>query len=282
MGARQAVTIDDAVGFRDDNEALRQRVQKLEEELADTRAELEELRNPPKVRVEIAESEPARPDGGLAAKVAAKEDAARAAQDRREAEQQRLREKRRAQLEKHGSRLRVTRAGSETIVEVGPGLLRDQLIEQAGFGFFFAAINPGIFIVGGMVFALVLGLGLSAGSAFGVAIPLWLTVLAGLNLAFAHLRRPRFRIAFDDENFEVTRTGADAVSFLGRRKDLDVTIDDADREVRLRHRGQSTTIQSLLQEDLDALRELLTQPEGEREEDDFMSIVERMERQFAD
>lgn len=251
------------MAFRDENEALRQRVQKLEDELAETREELEELRNPPKVRVEIKQESEAT-GGGLAAKVAAKEQAQLAAELRQKQAARQRREEAHRRLAEHGPRVKATRTGAETIIEVGPGPMRDQLIEQAGFGFLFAAVNPGVFIVGGLAALLFSSTELSFGAAMGVAVPIWLTVLVALNLVYAHFRRPRFRIAFDDDNFEVKKTGSGGTSFLGRRKDLDVHVDEeAPGQVRLRHtvraRGTSTSVdvEGLIQEDLDAFRELM-------------------------
>lgn len=260
------------MAFRDDNEALRQRVQTLEEELADTRAELEELRNPPKVRVEIEQSAPKA--SGLAAKVAAKEQASRHRKRQQELELEERRRKVRERLEQHGSRLEVTRAGSETILEVGPAPLREQLIDQMGFGFFFAAINPGIFIVAGLTAMLATMTELSIGSAIGVAVPVWLTLLVALNLLYAHFARPRFRIVFDEENFEVKKSGNESTSFLGRRRDLEVRVDDeGPGEVRLRHSSGRVDIEALIQKDLDAIRELMVSAEPDESE---MSLREIM------
>lgn len=277
------------MAFRDENEALRQRVQKLEDELADTRQELEELRNPPKVRVEIEEGraeEAPVATSGLAAKVAAKERAQRAAEERREHEARERRRKERERLAKHGSRLKVGRVGSETIIDVGPGPLREQLLEQAGFGIFFAAINPGIFIVIGLAAWLAFSFDeLPFGSAIGIAVPIWLTILMVLNLVYAYFARSRFRITFDDENFEVKKTGSGATSFLGRRKDLEVRVDEtAPGEVRLRHsireRGTSSSIEieGLIQKDLDAFRQLMVRPQSEPE--DAMAVFQRMQSEL--
>lgn len=245
------------MGFRDENEALRQRVQHLEDELAEAKAEIETLRSPPKVRVELETELPA--SSGLAAKVAAKEKAERDAKAKEEHARQQRRARYLKRLRDHGERVRVAKRGAEVVIDVGPASIRDQLIDQLGFGFFFFAVNPGIFIVGGLAFLLSTFTSLSFGSAIAVAVPLWLTMLVLLNLLWAHLMRPRFRIALDADNVEARQRGNEGRAFLGRLSDLRVDIDDHGENgvVTLRHGSQRIEIQDLLAQDVEAIREHL-------------------------
>ena len=252
------------MGFRDDNEALRQRVQHLEDELAEAKAEIEELRSPPKVRVDI-EADSLPTTSGLAAKVAAKERAERDAKTKEERARHQRRARYLKRLREHGERVRVAQSGSEVVIDVGPSSMRDQLIEQMGFGFFFFAVNPGIFVVGGLAFLLSTFTSLTFGAAIGIALPIWLSVLVLLNLVWAHYMRPRFRIALDADNVEARQTGNEGKSFLGRRSDLRVDIEDHGENgiVELRLAGRSIEIRDLLAADVEAIRRHLPESKDE-------------------
>ncbi len=255
------------MGFRDDNEALRQRVQHLEGELEEAKAEIEELRSPPKVRVEV-ETDSLPASAGLAAKVAAKEKAERDSKAKEEQERQQRRARYLKRLRDHGPRVRVAKSESEVVIDVRPGSLHGQLIEQIGFGFFFFAVNPGVFVVGVLAYLLSTATSLSFGAAMGVAVPIWLTLLVLLNLVWAHFMRPRFRIALDAEAVEARQRGKEGTTFLGRLSELRVDIEDHGENgvVTLRHGSQTMKIHDLLAQDVEAIREHLPTT---AEEDDW-------------
>ncbi|MEM9070464.1 MAG: hypothetical protein AAGE52_18305 [Myxococcota bacterium] len=247
------------MAFRDENEALRQRVKALESELEDTRTELEELRKPPEVRVEL-EPEVAAPQGSsssLAARVAARE-----AEEQRKARARELAAAQQkaefaAKVAKREQRVVMVEEGDAIVLEVLPPPLKEQLVSQIPWGMVFAAINPGIFIVFGLgiAFSFVFALGL--GASIFAAILTWLVLLFLLNLAFAHFVRPRFRITVDSENVEIVTRGK---QLLGRRKDLSVDFEEGAlgyAEFSLKH--EQLRIRDLVEEDRAMLRNVFRQ-----------------------
>lgn len=235
------------MGFRDDNEALRQRVAALEDEVETLTEELEEARTP-KVRVEPAPiPEPPLPkpaSDDLASRVATRE-----AKKARRAQRQRERElaAKRAN-ENRPSEARVLGSGDDVRVLLKRSVgrqFRDQLPALIG------------------VVPLSIGVLISTFSELGwlVSTALFVAFTAGtlaVNALVALLKRADMDLRFSGGNFELKQRGR--TRMIGRRRDLRIYVSpptaDEGGELDIRHEGKDFTVKGLGLEDVGKLRPL--------------------------
>lgn len=139
--------------------------------------------------------------------------------------------------------------------------LSDSLREQWEWGVLFAFFNPGLFVVIGLLLAL-LALGVAAVAAALFAVALWVVLLGLSNLAYARLANARYRLdVTGDGHFALYTRSPQRPLLLGRRSQLQTDIDKPDPaalgEARLSDGATAVTIDHLTADDLAELRRAL-------------------------
>jgi len=248
------------VPFRDETEALRARVTALEEENEELRAQLEEkneVKPAPKVEKKpVVQSEA----GEIAALVAQREAKALDAKTKKERNEQLARERRAARYARRPIRVSVERSEGESRIALGRELVRDRILEQAAWGYFFILVNPGwlAVVVLSFLFSTITSHFVVAG------IVTWAVLLAVLNWLWALVMRPRYTLVLTRDGHFVVRGGfLHRVKMLGRTKDLRMRVSDPNvaelGAFDLEHQDDSVRIERLTSRDLEALREVLPQ-----------------------
>ncbi len=243
--------------YRDETEALRAKVSALEEEVEELRGQLAGGAAPPAPQptglAPLAPSEAS----SISEIVAARERAELMAQGRARAIQDRKRARRAARLARRPMRVSARRQGQAVHMVIERELLRDKLLAQLPWGFGFAFINPGVFIVVPAVLALATWL--PAGWAVLLGIVGWAAVLTGLNVLWALVMRPRYVLDVTAEGDFVLHGGSPrSPKLIGRRGKLVVQADEPDPAslgaVQLRDEHSRVDIDKLTAADLELLR----------------------------
>lgn len=255
------------MGFRDENEALRARIQTLESEKEELRREKSRLEDALTGRPSAAEPSVQHEESEALVKTPSMSDGILERVSKREAEE-RSTERREAQeaaaartdalerVQKRPKRVRVFAGTGHGVVEIGPNMLRDQLRRQAPFGFFFALVNPGIFVVIGLAFLFVFQFDTGPFWALVGPVLIWISVLTLINLAYAKWKSPPCRLEFTGEHFAFYKRGKEPVLF-GKLGELKVDSPDPDpaelHEVRLSDGRDRKIIEFLCSDDVLAL-----------------------------
>lgn len=253
------------MGFRDENEALRARIRTLESEKEDLRRANSRLEDALEAG---SETPPLSPENEAAplSDTASLRDRVLERVSKREAEERSA--KREAALaeaakradallrvRKRSRRVRVADGASHRAIHIAPHPLSDQLRTQLPWGFGFALINPGIFVVIGLVFLFV---HFDVGFPWAILGPfvVWVAALSLINLAYAKWKCPPYRFVFTGDHFAVYKRGNDPVLF-GRLKELEVDAPDPDpaelHRVRVSDGRESETLEFLCADDVDAM-----------------------------
>lgn len=200
------------------------------------------------------------PGADLGALVAARDRDLRRAQEHKEALERRRREAAVAKLAKRSRRVSVA-GGEQTRVTIAPLPLSDLLLEQLPWGIGFIFINPGIFIMVGLTFLFVLKFELEVLPGILLSVFGWATVLLGLNLLVAQMRRSTLMLDFTaDGHFALHRGDPRKAELLGRAEELSARLSDPNPArlgtLTLRCNG-SAVIERLSAADLTTLQETL-------------------------
>ncbi len=243
------------VAFRDDNEALRQRVQVLEGELETLTEELDEAKTP-KVRVELElepepAPEPAPPDADLAERIAAQEAQrvhAEAVKRQREGEAKKAR----------------ARGRRESKIVVGDGqthlTLQRGVLGQIRKKLFMTLVMFPSFAVLSFPLIMFLESIMPQGNAFYVGAALYAALYVLGTLLYAHFTRPQVELHIGDGNFELKNRGRSRM--IGRADDLSISVSlpTADGRMggrmQLSCRGEVFTIDELSLTDAEHLKPL--------------------------
>lgn len=210
------------MGFRDDNQALRARIQTLESEKAQLSEE--------KRRLETAlEGKVPKEDATLEEIAAQREplslhDTIMDRVSKRNAREQTARQKKRAakhakhakaigRLQKRKQRVRVESASGGSLVNVRPGVLGDQLREQLPWGFGFALINPGIFVVVGLAFFYAVQFDMAPLWLVIAPLVTWVILLTLINVVYAKWKSPPYRLELTDKHFALYKRGKKPILF---------------------------------------------------------------------
>jgi hypothetical protein len=211
------------MSYRDDldaalarNEALERKVRELEARLAPV---------PPE---RVALTRPA--DGGddeIARLVSEREAAARVEQAKQLSAEQRAAERAKRRLARRPIRVSAKREDSYTRITLARRSIRDGLKDQLFWGIFFMALNPGIFIVGGLYFYFTSVAGLDYAGTLAVAT--WLAVLLALNVVYARLTNRTHYLDLAASGHYAIHTGnARRAKQLGRTAELRVRLPTPD------------------------------------------------------
>lgn len=249
------------VGYRDDNEALRARVRALEGEVKRLEARLEN-RATPQRSPPLAASEDVGGGAEIRELVLAREAAEREARDRALVAAERQRARRIARYARRPRRVRIAPGGGGLGVTIAPQFLRDSLREQAVWGLTFSFINPGVFVVIGLTFALSIISGVGLGAAALMAVPLWAVILTLLNVVYARWTHRRYRLELTgDGHFALYTRDRRRPLLLGRSAELEAQIDEPDPaslgSARLSDGHKTVEIKNLTAADLEELRQVL-------------------------
>lgn len=248
--------------YRDDNEALRARVRALEGQVRRLEDELE-ARDAPASTPAPALAPIAAVDvdaGGVRAMVLAREQEARLARERAQQIEERARARRAARYAGRPRRVSVaTDADGSRRITIARQHLRDSLRDQLPWGIAFAGVNPGVFVVIGLIVTLRFAAGLGFGVAVPLAMLLWVVLLLAINVAYARFAHHRYQLDITaDGHFALyTRTPRRPL-LLGRRGELKAMIDDSDPaalgNARLSDGRSVVDVAKLTAADLDELR----------------------------
>jgi hypothetical protein len=128
---------------------------------------------------------------------------------------------------RHG-RVSVAKSEGQTRLVLEPKRWRDLLWEQAGWGFGFAFINPGVFIMMGLGAFFVLALDLSVAVGTVLTVVTWMVLLTLCNIAFAATRRRRWVLDVTGEHYALHNGNAARPTLLGSRTELSVDTSTPD------------------------------------------------------
>jgi hypothetical protein len=255
-----------ALGYRDDNEALRARVRALEGEVKRLEVELEGRDAP--IEAPAPDTRPAAaPELAVAASevqamvLAREQEALRvSALERQAAERERAR--RVALYARRPRRVTAATAADGSLqITIDRRFLSDSLREQWQGGIVFAFFNPGLFVMLGLLYALY-ALGVEIVAAALLAVPLWAALLGLINVAYARLANARYRLdVTGDGHFALYTRSPRRPLLLGRRSQLRADIDKPDPsalgKARLSDGATTVTIDHLTAADLAELRRAL-------------------------
>lgn len=235
--------------YRDDLEAALARNADLERRVR----ELEGARAAPPPNV-VEHAAPPPNDVDLDALVHAREHAAAVVAARTERRAQSRREVAIARLARRPSRIRIDTSGGTTRVTIARTPFFDALRAQLPWGFGFAAVNPGVFVVVGLCAA-------AAGLGWPIWIggPAWLVLLVAINAAYARLANARWHVDLTASgSYAVHRGRPQFAAKLGRTRDLAVSLPASPDPARL-HKGRigGVAFEALTDRDVLALRSVL-------------------------
>jgi hypothetical protein len=217
----------------------------------------------------IVEATLANPDADIGALVAAKELAERQAQRRELQDTTRRKDEATAALALREDRVSVGTAPGLQRVTIAPVFLRDMLVAQLGWGFGFAFINPGVFIMMGIGALLANLTALGAGAYVPLTILLWLLLLTASNVIFALATRSRFVLDLTDTgHFALYEDNPKEPLLLGRRAQFSIDVDDPDPsalgEVDFSDGIRRYTAEKLTHRDLEAISTAVARWRGGR------------------
>jgi hypothetical protein len=224
------VPYDGVVGFRDDNQALRARIQALEAEkakLGEDKRRLESALKERAVQGESAAPESAAPEN------VSKENGVKVLSlgapimdrvSKRNAQEQALKQKQHEaaaaqrakvlrRLQSRSKRVQVQSASGSSVIRIEPPVLSDQLRLQLPWGFGFAFLNPGVFVMIGLgfVYGFYLDVGLS--QALLASLMTWVFALALINVVYAKWKSPPFRLELTNKHFALYKRGKKPILF---------------------------------------------------------------------
>lgn len=223
------------MGFRDDNEALRQKVRALEEQVETLTEELEEVRTP---KVRVPEPLPDAPAGDLDARIAAREAlrAQQAVDEEAKARKQLLKNQ-------QGPReVRVQGDPTNALITIHRPLTRQ--LRLVGHIAAAGAVPGSLFMVG---IVAVLSETLSLGAAIGLVATIYFAIVLAITILAAQLSRPRIELRVTKDNFELKQAGQ--TKMFGRRADLQMRVYEPTSKRRghvyFRHENERITISEL-------------------------------------
>jgi hypothetical protein len=204
--------------YRDDLEAALARNHDLERKVRELEERLAPMAPTP--------PPPAAPSGDdeIARLVAARDAAVRAEQEQEANAKQRAWQRAARRRARRPQRVTVTDTAERRRITIRRRFLRDGLAAQAFWGGFFAAINPGIFIVMmlGGVFAMI-------DVDVWLAIPVWLAVLFAINVVYARFANRTWYLDLTANGHFALHTGNPRrAALLGRASELLVDLPEAD------------------------------------------------------
>jgi len=229
--ARFSQIVPAHMAFRNENVALRTKVQELQREIESLRGEREDRDEP-----SLTPVEPSPPRGQKVAHVGDDVAALVAHREAEEAEARRVsrdsasrkREETVARLKERPRRVHVEHLPGKTRVHIEEKLMRDAIREDAEWHFFFFLINPGIFIVGGLAGLLTVA-GVEVLAAICLALVTWVASLALGNVVKARLYNPRHTLELlGDGHFALYRGGRREPALFGSMSQLSVRLSDPD------------------------------------------------------
>lgn len=183
----------------------------------------------------------------------------------RHAEHERVARQRRIdKLLRRRARVTIAKDRDRTRITIARKSVRDGLVAQAGWGIGFAAINPGVFVVFGLI-GLLWSIGVPGELVAPLAIPLWLVILLAINVVYARVTNRAWHL-------DLTRTGHFAVhrgnprtaTLFGVTAGLDARLEDQPdpaelHEIRLGDGHEELVIDGLTDRDVRAMHAVLIQ-----------------------
>lgn len=263
------------MGFRDDNNALRARIQTLESEKEQLREEKSSLENALAEKEEAKSTTPEPPkDIVPSSSVVSSRDAILEHMSKRKAQEQAEKEKARsaanakrakvvARLQRRKARVRIQSTPDGIAVHVEPGTAVDQLRQQLPWGFGFAFVNPGVFIMMGLAALFAFRFDMDFPAVMLAPIATWALLLTLINVAYAKWKTPPYRLEVTGKHFALFKRGDKPVLF-GTLGELKVSAPDPDplslHRVRVSDGRKDEAIDFLLAEDVVALESVLLKP----------------------
>ena len=245
------------MGFRDENEALRARIVRLESEKAQLLEEKQRLENPKAAAAKA-------PDPVL-------ERMAKRGTDEQNKEQraQRVRDAERAKaadrLRRGKARVHVESTPESTIIHIAAPALIHPLREHFTWGFLFLFANPGWLVVSGLGFFFSALCDLGVYASLTAACVTWTAALTLMNVTYAIWTNPACRLEFTPERYALYKRGKDPAVF-GERRKLGLGANDSDptklHDVGISDGRKEERIRYLRADDLDALRDATALPES--------------------
>lgn len=254
------------MGFRDENEALRARIRSLESETETLRRENSRLEDAlaagstTPTLIPVTEEAPLPETASLRDRVldrvSKREAAERSAEHKDALAAAAKRSDALRRVQRRRKRVRIAVDSSHSAIHIDPHVLGDQLRRQAPWGFGFALLNPGIFVVIGLAFLFVPLFELEFPWALIVPLLVWVCALSLINLAYAKWKSPPYRFVLTGEHFAFYKRGKDPVLF-GRVRELEVNAPEPDEaelhQVRVSDGRESETMEFLCADDVIAI-----------------------------
>lgn len=169
-----------------------------------------------------------------------------------------------ANIAKRDNRVSMVRDDEGLIVSVAPKFLSDMLKEQFGWGFCFAFVNPGVFIMmalAGILYALGIS---SAGLLMSLTIVLWMLLLTASNVVFALVTRRRLTLALTKNGYySLYERNPKRPIMFGPMSELKVDVDKSNPaalgRVRFEDKHARVEADKLSPQDLQVLRQTFPQ-----------------------
>ena len=163
-------------------------------------------------------------------------------------------------IEKLQQRPRRIHANSEhgsQVIDILPSPISDQLRKQLPWGFGFALMNPGVFIVIGLAFFYASQFDLGPMATVVASFSMWIVLLSLINVIYAKWNSPPYRLEFTDGHFALYKRGNKPVLF-GKQSSLELDAPNPDptrlSRVRVSDGHNEEDIESMCAEDIVALQ----------------------------